>query len=111
MTPHTPGPWTIEVWDYSHETPPRKELVIQTHSHRIAVLDWNGGQDNPYTIHEQEAKANARLIAKAPNLLKALKEIVKGEGQFSRDPFTHAVNTIEDMQSIAIEAIKQVERE
>ena len=35
----------------------------------------------------------------------ALQEIVKGEGRFSTDRLTHAHNTIEDMISLATEAL------
>ncbi|MCJ7831327.1 MAG: hypothetical protein MUP86_02225 [Dehalococcoidia bacterium] len=38
-------------------------------------------------------------------MLKALYQIVKGEGRFSRDPLTHASNTIEDMKALALAAI------
>ncbi len=37
----------------------------------------------------------------------ALEEIAEGKGRYSPDPFTHAVNTINDMKSIATEALKQ----
>ncbi len=35
-----------------------------------------------------------------------LKEIAKGEGEFSRDPITHAINTIENMKRLAKEALE-----
>jgi DNA repair exonuclease SbcCD ATPase subunit len=35
----------------------------------------------------------------------ALEEIAKGEGRYSKDPLTHASNTIEDMIEIAREAL------
>ena len=37
---------------------------------------------------------------------KALEEIVKGEGPFSRDQITHASNTIEAMKAIARKALE-----
>jgi hypothetical protein len=37
---------------------------------------------------------------------KALEEIAKGEGAFSRDHLTHAQNTIENMKRIAVEALE-----
>jgi len=52
---------------------------------------------------------DARLIAAAPDLLEALKEIAKGEGAFSRDQLTHATNTIEAMKEIARAAIAKAE--
>ncbi len=47
----------------------------------------------------------------APELLDALHEITKGEGAFSRDRFTHAQNTIDNMKAIAFTAIAKVEAE
>jgi hypothetical protein len=41
----------------------------------------------------------------ADDLLKALREIAKGEGRYSRDPLEHASNTIEDMKALAEKAI------
>jgi len=38
-------------------------------------------------------------------LKEALREIMKGEGRFNRDPLIHASNTIEDMIEIAREAL------
>jgi ribosomal protein S18 acetylase RimI-like enzyme len=72
-TKHTPGPWTIEVWEYAMGNPPQRELAVQTESNRIAVIDWDQGQDNPYTIKDNEARSNALLIAAAPELLEAAK--------------------------------------
>ena len=39
----------------------------------------------------------------------ALKRISKAEGRFSRDPLTHATNTIEDMVEIADAMIAKLE--
>lgn len=47
-----------------------------------------------------------RLWDESVKLWKALHEISKGEGPFSRDPLTHASNTIESMKQIAKDAIK-----
>lgn len=51
---------------------------------------------------ERALSAEQRIKA----LEKALREISKGEGRFSRDPLEHASNTIEDMKALAIEAIQ-----
>lgn len=42
-------------------------------------------------------------------LIEALREIEKGEGPFSLDHKQHAINTIENMKSIARAALKEVE--
>ncbi len=72
MSEHTPGPWKHEIWDYPSATPPRKELEIVTDNDLLATIAWDEGRDNPYTIKHDEAFANARLIAAAPELLEAL---------------------------------------
>jgi hypothetical protein len=45
---------------------------------------------------------NCRYVA---TLQEALSEIEKGEGRYSRDPLTHASNTIEDMRELARAAV------
>lgn len=47
--------------------------------------------------------AAARIEA----LERALAEIAEGKGRFSRDPLTHASNTVEDMKAIAVAALAQ----
>lgn len=39
------------------------------------------------------------------DVLDALREIAKGEGPYSRDPYTHACNTIDAMKALALDAI------
>ena len=65
MSKHTPGPWTQD--EYGDViTPNRKTLVTEG----IAL----GGRSTP------ETRANARLIAAAPELLAMLKDLVDLEG-------------------------------
>ena len=45
------------------------------------------------------------LHGAAPALIEALREIAKGKGAYSRDPLTHAKNTIDNMKEIASDAI------
>jgi len=62
----------------------------------------------------EEVRALFALIVRAVNchglMLKALKEIQKGEGAFSRDPLIHAGNCIEDMKALATAAIRAAEQ-
>jgi hypothetical protein len=69
---HTKGPWNIDLWEYPHATPPRKELNICTAEQLLATLQCDFQGDNPYIVPEREARANAHLIAAAPDLLEAL---------------------------------------
>lgn len=47
----------------------------------------------------------AKLRARVAELEAALREIQKGEGEFSRDHLQHAANVIENSQRIATEAL------
>ncbi len=66
MTKHTPGPWKVVKWDYE------ECFSIQDETkYRVAGI-------KPALIEDVEiAKANARLIAAAPELLEALDELAK----------------------------------
>ena len=72
---YTPGPWKVEVWDYSNAKVPRKELNIQTESNLLATLQCDFDENNSYVISKPEAEANARLMAAAPELLEALERL------------------------------------
>lgn len=67
---HTPGPWK------SGDKRPHGTSV----RHRSLTVAWCGangvyGRAWSYTISPAEAKANARLIAAAPNLLEFAKDV------------------------------------
>lgn len=74
ITKHTPGPWTLE--------------TVQTSCgicHKIGPFPWRDGEpnhaciyvDNRHHANANELLANARLIAAAPTLLKALSALVR----------------------------------
>ena len=79
---YTKGPLNVSVWDYPRANPPRKELNIQTDQFLVARLAWDEGQDNPYTIPEAEARANAALFAAAPEMFEALAWIAEHDREF-----------------------------
>lgn len=62
-TNHTPGPWSYRNngEDYSIEADKKTLAYVRVSDH------W----DLPHIITDQESKANAQLIAAAPNLLEA----------------------------------------
>ena len=72
MSKHTPGPWSVVEHDHA--------ICIQTESpsktkygaSRYAAI---GGFDRNDRAQLEEARANARLIAAAPELLEALQKI------------------------------------
>lgn len=47
----------------------------------------------------------ATMTIRAKYLEDALQQISEGRGRFSRDPLTHASNTIDDMMAIAVGAL------
>jgi len=49
------------------------------------------------------------LHAAAPDLLEALKEIVKGRGAYNQDQLIHCSNTVEEMKETAKAAITKAE--
>ena len=68
MNKHTPGPWisdgeTIDLFDFELEN---RRFWISADGMVIGYVDGFGNKDN------EERKANARLIAAAPDLLEAL---------------------------------------
>lgn len=85
---YTRGPWRVNIWDYPNANPPRKDLVIENSTNRIAVLDWDQGLDNPYTIRNDEAQANARLISAAPDMLSFIESML------------HQLSTDSDLETI-----------
>jgi len=70
-TAHTTGQWTVDIWHYDKANTPYKELCITNGEYQLAVINSDGGLDNPYTIKWEEAQANARLMAACPTLLEA----------------------------------------
>jgi hypothetical protein len=64
------------------------------------VVPW---KDRGYSIEP------CSLHAVADDLLEALEEIARREGAYSRDPLTHAENTIDNMERIARDAIAKAQ--
>ena len=79
--------------------PSAQDFEVEAAAEKVlAVIREHG-----YAIVPKEATA-AREIKR---LRAALSEISKGEGAFSRDPLTHATNTIESMKQIALDELEK----
>lgn len=76
---HTPGPWAITKPESFDETP---MPIIDKRGFRVAWV-------NPYaaTWSDGVDKANARLIAAAPELLDALRDILPLAESYARTSF------------------------
>lgn len=69
MTQHTPGPWAVDADAYP--------IFIYSESETWPLIDELGNEEGckgAFIANAGDNKANARLIAAAPDLLKALKE-------------------------------------
>jgi hypothetical protein len=72
MTEHTPGPWTVE--EYGDDDCPA--LVIHRDSeNRVCFMATPGSHGDPAKI-----EADAYLIAAAPDLLRALQDMLAWAG-------------------------------
>ncbi len=72
LNKHTPAPWNVEFSDDD----PYGDILIRGNRRNIAKL-WL--DDAPVPAYNEQQKANAKLMASAPELLEALKEIVNCE--------------------------------
>lgn len=81
---HTPGPWKSSgQWIFGPKSMP---LPVASGYQDYATMP--GGQ------HYDEACANARLIAAAPDLLEALKYVMSAHGEQLHDAFDMAQKAI-----------------
>ncbi len=94
----TTGPWSIEVWTYSHATSPRKELKIQTPELLLATVECDFTGENPYTVPMDEAKRNAQLMAASKVMYEALKFV---ESRLTKSGYPDGPNLITIRHAIA----------
>lgn len=91
MSEHTPGPWII----FGDGDIGELEIMPAGRAGSIAWIDFESTDET--TPQSQEKLANARLIAAAPNMLAALKNMLHHFGNPKRDEwlndeaFHHAV--------------------
>ena len=73
MSKHTPGPWSVHRWSWPTEvTGPIHQVISSDNFLTAFVPAWDDPRPGEVEASE-EAKANARLIAAAPELLEACK--------------------------------------
>ena len=73
---------------------------------RMASIEMNTGCMRGQKERGTQFCAEAQdLSAQLREARKALEEIAKGEGEFSRDPLQHAGNVMENMKGIARRAL------
>jgi len=74
---HTPGPWIVEDWKYTDSRSAwRRDGVPTIVGANDAIAEvFNLYRPNAEDDAENEAMANARLIAAAPEMLAALEEL------------------------------------
>ena len=82
MNKHAPGPWKV--------SPTDDTVVIDADGREVAAIDGDYNDPDTWPLME----ANARLIAAAPDLLEALKDlfsIANAEGVVGDDAQAHLV--------------------
>lgn len=76
MSKHTPGPWAVRRWSWPTQVEGSIHQVISADSFPTAFVPaWDKPEPGEVEAGD-EARANARLIAAAPELLEACKLIV-----------------------------------
>lgn len=94
MTQHTPGPWRLSVNEPYWITHPYSIVVRKRGVHQVAIANIPSRE----TISPHEAKANAVLIAAAPDLLQCLEKLLAVVHDRERDDATvAAVNAAEGL--------------
>jgi hypothetical protein len=86
----TAPPWKARIWSYSMADPPYKQLIIESRTNRLAVVDVDWEEDNPYVVAKAEAMAVGVKMAAAPELLAALEEILDLEPDDAGDRIIYA---------------------
>ena len=105
------GEATERPWQYGLlDTDTGSWLKLHKHGDMPVILK---GKKTIAVFVGDNAAADARLSREAANahddLVKALRDIVKAEGAFSRDQLTHAGSVIDAMKTTAIAALAKAE--
>lgn len=88
-----------------------RKLIVK-HGEGAASDVYYTVDENGVCVTGWMPKADAEEIARRWNAFplyeNALRQITKGEGRFSTNQLSHAANTIEDMRTLAVEALNEV---
>ena len=92
MSKHTPGPWYVEEHErqrWNSPTTPTRGVVTQAEHHGSWTVYLIGEVSYPTTaqgsVGALERLANARLIAAAPDLLAACREVAEALPELAAD--------------------------
>lgn len=112
MSKHTPGPWTAEKWGHKSDTygtgwsiRPYNHKTGEMTGFQLAVVD---GDDYPLAQTNAmggTSEANARLIAAAPEMLRALEEIRSETQDWFNDEYTSTADYADAVGTIVKAAI------
>lgn len=89
---HTPGPWSYFKGNFAHLEHPGIEALDDTFS--VVILGYKDRTEDDGGVRgrtAEEAEANARLIAAAPDLLAALKEILAADCKRTQEQAAAAI--------------------
>ena len=93
MTSHTPGPWSIRTkQNLTAICTPKGEMQLSLHG----VYDGL----KPLSVSLQEWRANAALIAAAPEMLEALKDCVQSLLRCTNVPGAFHITCISQAQTV-----------
>lgn len=95
MSAHTHGPWAID-WNITR-------LDIHSDGENVATMH-RPTKDGKPTDRDVEIKANARLIAAAPDLLKVLQELEESSAYWSE--YDVPIGIVERIQKAIAKATK-----
>jgi hypothetical protein len=115
-TKHTPGPWVFTNMAKSGSViDPDYEIQDSDERSQIASINWSTHPDEKH-ISKEKARYNAKLIAAAPELLEALRELLNIIGPLGTTNMTEPqidkliINLMNNYQK-GIKAIKKAEGE
>jgi hypothetical protein len=103
-TKHTPEPWSC----INEDT--QGAQIHAADGTAVALALWVGRKDERPTARIDEVRANADLLAAAPDLLKALRLCITEAGALSMiDPAQHARKRLDHISATARAAIAKAE--